>query len=335
MKHYYIPFLILFLTFSLSCSDDGNKSDDISNEQVSKLEAPIEVIEEPEAEQVVEEPETEQVVEEPEVEKVIEEQESKNILEDTPSIDKVEKKVSVEVNEPFLSANKIIILSLIVLSLFFGFIILFLLRWRLKHNKTLTTFPENLFDTLESLDKNSTTSSENFKKQVDHFNKVLKYIRITQEDNNKNFNEIIESYSKLSESINEKEEEIKKLRKGYESKETIYLVRRMIKLHEDLYNSSIDEKKSNETKEEVKLLLNNLENKLDESGVKSYTIEPGTSVTDTNQFGIPDSSDWVLESTDKKEKNNVVSSTIEKGFYFDGEEKTILKNVKIKVYKFN
>ena len=211
---------------------------------------------------------------------------------------------------------------------------MFLLRWRLKHNKTLTTFPENLFDTLESLNINSSNSSENFKKQVEHFNKVLKYIRVTQDTNSTNFNEIIESFTKLNDSILEKENQIKQLRKGYESKETISLVRGMIRLHATIYDIASDEKNSEETRKETNFILADLEEKLMEAGVESYSIDPGISVK-SDVFGMPESSDWIIEQTDKKEKDNLVSSTLEKGFYYNGEDNTILKYVKIKVFKLN
>ena len=265
-----------------------------------------------------------------------EENDSIKVVVTPEVIEKEEEKKEVikskKEDNTFLEVKDVVILSLILLTLFFGFITMFLLRWRLRHNKTLTTFPENLFDTLESLNTNSSNSSENFKKQVEHFNKVLKYIRVTQDTNSTNFNEIIESFTKLNDSIVEKENQIKQLRKGYESKETISLVRSIIRLHATIYDIANDEKNSQETRKETNFILNDLEEKLKESGVKSYSIEPGTSVK-SDVFGMPESSDWIIEPTDKKEKDNLVSSTQEKGFYYDGEEKTILKYVKIKVFK--
>ena len=253
-------------------------------------------------------------------------------------VDKEEEKKEVikskKEDDTFLEVKDVVILSLIFLTLFFGFITMFLLRWRLKHNKTLTTFPENLFDTLESLNINSSNSSENFKKQVEHFNKVLKYIRVTQDTNSTNFNEIIESFTKLNDSIVEKENQIKQLRKGYESKETISLVRGMMRLHATIYDIANDEKNSEETRKETNFILVDLEEKLKEAGVESYSIDPGISVK-SDVFGMPESSDWIIEQTHKKEKDNLVSSTQEKGFYYNGEDKTILKYVKIKVFKLN
>lgn len=238
-------------------------------------------------------------------------------------------------NGGFLDMKGIVIISLLLLLFFFGFITLFLLRWRMKHNKNLILFPENLFDSLDYLNKNSISSSENFKKQVEHFNKVLKYIRVTQDNNDKSFNSIIDSFTKLNDSIVEKENEIKQLRKGYESKETFAVIRRMIRLYATVFDIYNDTSLTDETKKEINIVLQDLEEKLIESGVKSYTIDSGTLVTNSQIFGVPESSDWIIESTSDKKKDNVVSSTLEKGFYFDGVNKTILKYVKIKVLKLN
>ena len=283
--------------------------------------------------------------------------ESRDIIETDTSLNSVEKQNEISLKESFENTDQkdifketktsifsmesifetknIIILSLIILSLFLGFIVLFLLKWRKKHSESITTFPENLFELIESSEKSSSTSSENFKKQVEHFNKVLKYIRVTQEENKNSFNEIIESFTKLNNSIIEKENEIKRLRKGFESHETITFIKSIIRLHSNIYNASIDNKNSDETRNELKFILNDLEEKLKEAKVESYMIDTGVLATSPDLFGIPESSNWEIESTSKKEKDNTVSSTIEKGFYLDGEEKTIIKYAKIKVLKLN
>lgn len=283
--------------------------------------------------------------------------ESRDITETDTSLNSVEKQNDISLKESFENAvqkdifkeksssifsmesifetKNIIILSLIILSLFLGFIVLFLLKWRKKYSESITTFPENLFELIESSEKSSSTSSENFKKQVEHFNKVLKYIRVTQEENKNSFNEIIESFTKLNNSIIEKENEIKRLRKGFESNETITFIKSIIRLHSNIYNASIDNKNSDETKNELKFIINDLEEKLKEAKVESYLIDSGVLATSPDLFGIPESSNWEIESTDKKEKDNTVLSTIEKGFYLDGEEKTIIKYAKIKVLKFS
>ena len=316
MNHYK-PLLIFFVfVIFYSCSfSKENKEKDTLKPQDTIIEDISEI-----SKDDTEENDSIKVVVTPEV--IEKEEEKKEII------------ISKKEEDTFLEVKDVVILSLILLTLFFGFITMFLLRWRLRHNKTLTTFPENLFDTLDSLNTNSSNSSENFKKQVDHFNKVLKYIRVTQDTNSTNFNEIIESFTKLNDSIVEKENQIKQLRKGYESKETISLVRSIIRLHATIYDIANDEKNSQETRKETNFILNDLEEKLKESGVKSYSIQSGISVK-SDVFGMPESSDWIIEPTDKKEKDNLVSSTQKKGFYYDGEDKTILKYVKIKVYKLN
>ena len=321
MNHFKpLLFLFAFITFYSSSFSKENKEKDTLNPQDEIVENVIDVSKEGSEELDEEKNDSIQAVVIPE--EVDKEEEKKEVIK------------SKKEDDTFLEVKDVVILSLILVTLFFGFITMFLLRWRLKHNKTLTTFPENLFDTLESLNINSSNSSENFKKQVEHFNKVLKYIRVTQDTNSTNFNEIIESFTKLNDSIVEKENQIKQLRKGYESKETISLVRGMIRLHATIYDIANDEKNSEETRKETNFILADLEEKLKEAGVESYSIDPDTSVK-SDVFGMPESSDWIIEQTDKKEKDNLVLSTQEKGFYFNGEDKTILKYVKIKVFKLN
>ena len=319
MNHFKPLLFLIFITF-YSCSfTKENKEKDTLNSQDEIVENVTDVIKEDSQELDEENNDSIQAVVIPEKED--KEEEKKEVIK------------SKKEDDTFLEVKDVVILSLILLTLFFGFITMFLLRWRLKHNKTLTTFPENLFDTLESLNINSSNSSENFKKQVEHFNKVLKYIRVTQDTNSTNFNEIIESFTKLNDSIVEKENQIKQLRKGYESKETISLVR-YDQAHATIYDIANDKKNSEETRKETNFILADLEEKLKEAGVESYSIDPGISVT-SDVFGMPESSDWIIEQTDKKEKDNLVSSTQEKGFYYNGEDKTILKYVKIKVFKLN
>jgi hypothetical protein len=192
-----------------------------------------------------------------------------------------------------------------------------LLRWRSRYKDQLISFPESLQDQFENL-------RENLKKQINLNQEVAKSVT-------KKYDEIFESFSALQTSLNQKDKEIERLKKGYDLQ---ILKKYVIKLMRvaDTCNAIIqDPKVSNETKNETTFILESLHDLLEDLGIEKYTIKAGVSTT-SEEFGLPPANEWVKVNTDKKAQVFKVKKTITEGYFINAETKEVLKYPKIEVY---
>ena len=144
-------------------------------------------------------------------------------------------------------------------------------------------------------------------------------------------NDLIEAFSGLNKSLNDKDREIERLKGGYDLQIIKKYVKSLMRINDLCDDIKSDSKTSKETKDEIDFVSGSILDLVDEIGIKRYSIKEGTSVK-SDQFGIPSSKEWVKAKTDSQEKLFTVKKTIEEGFYIEGEGREIIRFAKIEVY---
>ena len=229
-------------------------------------------------------------------------------------------------------ATMIAIILLFFISLVINYT---LLRWRSKYKNQLISFPESLQEQFENLSKEFTTTkstirgdfgdyTENLKKQMHSNQEVSKNVT-------KKYDEIFESFSMLQKSLSQKDEEIERLKKGYDLQILKKYVIKLMRVSDTCDAIIQDPKTSSETKSETTFILESLYDLLEDLGIEKYTIKAGVS-TKSEVFGLPPANEWVKVITDKKDQEFKVKKTIKEGYCNNAESKVVLKYPKIEVY---
>ena len=260
-------------------------------------------------------------------------------LNKTPHITPEEKKIKSEEiinasNEesPLIKITLIVLLFLFCISLISNYT---LLRWRARYKSQIISFPESLQDQFESLSKEFTAIKASVEGDFKGYTKNLtKQINLNQDvaqSVTKKYAEIYDSFSALQQSLDQKDGEIERLKKGYDLQIIKKYIVKMIRIL-DLCDSIIKEPKVlDATKKEVNFILDSLENLLEDSGIEKYAIDKGVS-TKSGKFGFPPANEWVQVITDKNDQILTVKETIKDGYYINAEVKEVLKFAKIEVY---
>jgi len=229
-------------------------------------------------------------------------------------------------------ATMIAIILLFFISLVINYT---LLRWRSKYKNQLISFPESLQEQFENLSKEFTTTkstirgdfgdyTENLKKQMHSNQEVSKNVT-------KKYDEIFESFSMLQKSLSQKDEEIERLKKGYDLQILKKYAIKLMRVSDTCDAIIQDPKTSSETKSETTFILESLYDLLEDLGIEKYTIKAGVS-TKSEIFGLPPANEWVKVITDKKDQEFKVKKTIKEGYCNNAESKVVLKYPKIEVY---
>ena len=235
----------------------------------------------------------------------------------------------------FSTTSTALIVTLIILFFISLITNYTLLKWRSRSKNQLISFPENLQDQFESLSKefNDIKSSvhgdfgnytENLKKQINLHQEVAKNVT-------KKYDEIFESFSVLQKSLNQKDDEIERLKKGYDLQILKKYVIKLLRVADTCDAIENDPKVSEETKKETTFISESLNDLLEDLGVEKYSIKPGVS-TKSEVFGLPPANEWVKVKADKEEQLSNVKKTIKEGYFINAEIKEVIKYPKIEVY---
>ena len=235
----------------------------------------------------------------------------------------------------FLTTSTVLIGMLIVLFFISLVTNYTLLKWRSRSKNQLISFPENLQDQFESLSKefNDIKSSvhsnfgnytENLKKQINLHHEVAKNVT-------KKYDEIFESFSVLQKSLNQKDDEIERLKKGYDLQILKKYVIKLLRVADTCDAIENDPKVSDETKKETTFISESLNDLLEDLGIEKYSIKIGVS-TKSEVFGLPPANEWVKVKADKEEQLSKVKKTIKEGYFINAEIKEVIKYPKIEVY---
>ena len=242
-----------------------------------------------------------------------------------------------QTQQPMYSQSSMLIIYIsIAILLFISLLINYiLLRWRAKYKNQLVTFPENLLDKFVDLNKGFSKISSGVKNEFDTFSNNLKSQTNSHQQLlghiSQRYDEIFESFGLLQGSLNEKDKEIDRLKRGYDLQIIKKFVKKLIRVSNICQTINMDENISEETKKEVIFVYENLQDIIDEIGVKQFSINEGASVK-SDEFGIPPANEWVSIETSNEDKIFLVKQTLVEGFYIEAEQKEVLQYPKIEVY---
>ena len=147
----------------------------------------------------------------------------------------------------------------------------------------------------------------------------------------KKYDEIFESFSMLQKSLSQKDEEIERLKKGYDLQILKKYAIKLMRVSDTCDAIIQDPKTSSETKSETTFILESLYDLLEDLGIEKYTIKAGVS-TKSEVFGLPPANEWVTVITNKKDQVFKVKKTIKEGYFINAETKDVLKFPQIEVY---
>ena len=288
----------------------------------------------------------------PETESKEDKQEEKVETEDSPSEEyKNDEKLELNIlNDPLVAEKKVIktsetktpnspyklitflIIGLFSISLFINYL---LLKWRSKYKNQLVTFPENLIDQFESLGKDfsiikSGVRSE-FEKYTEQMQRQVMLNQNTSKDITLKYEEILESFSLLQKSLDNKDREIERLKKGYDLQILKKYISKLIRVMDTCDAINQDPNITEETKNEVTFILDSLNDLLEDIGIKKYSIDEGVS-TKSEEFGLPPANEWVKFETDNEDELFKVKRTLKDGYFIDAENKEVMKYAKIEVF---
>ena len=242
-----------------------------------------------------------------------------------------EKSLKTEVSSLYVG-TMIAIILLFFISLVTNYT---LLRWRSKYKNQLISFPESLQDQFENLSKEFTKTKSTIRADFGSYTENLKkQTHINQEVSKnvtKKYDEILESFSMLQKNLNQKDEEIERLKKGYDLQILKKYVIKLMRVSDTCDAIIQDPKTSNETKSETTFIFESLHDLLEELGIEKYTIKAGVS-TKAEIFGLPPASEWIKVIATKEDQIFKVKKTIKDGYFINAETKEVLKFPQIEVY---
>ena len=213
-----------------------------------------------------------------------------------------------------LFALIIIILSLAVRKL---------LLWRIGiegHRSII--LPEVHFEKLEETNSGVTNMANSFAE----FGKILNSKEANTE---KRFEEFLSLLSKLQNIVETKDQEITRLKEGYDSKLKKDAVLTILKLRERVEYLADQKTSSEDLANASEGMLKIIDHELSAMDVVPFIFEAGESIREIEDFEAIET----IETSDQ-EKIGLVIKTINSGFYIRGQENTkiLLKKATIKVY---
>lgn len=210
----------------------------------------------------------------------------------------------------------LIITTLISISISF-----YLYRWRriLISDKNLLV-PEEWSKTLKDVTKNMSDLKQSL-------NKDLGEMKYDASNNSVKITNMVETYSTLRSALDEREEEIKRLKKGYDSKIFRNFLFRFIRVDRylaDLINNNEFDKNS------ILDLKTLMEDALEECGVELFSPKEGEDYKPSEVEDNPK-----IKTTNNSDKDSKISKIIDEGYLLrNGDELEIIKKCKVEIYKF-
>ena len=247
------------------------------------------------------------------------------------SLGDLEIKENQNQNSPYKLIT-FLILGLFSISLFLNYL---LLSWRSKYKNQLVTFPENLIDQFEGLGKDFSIIKSGVRGEFERYTELLQKQSLINQETVKEvtskYEAILESFSLLQTSLNTKDKEIERLKKGYDLQILKKFINKYLRIIDTCDAINKDTNISDETKNEVTFILDSLNDLLEDIGIKKYSIDEGVS-TKSDEFGLPPANEWIKIETDDDDKCFKVKKTIKSGYFIDAENKEVMKYPKIEVY---
>ena len=248
------------------------------------------------------------------------------------AISKQKENITPQKTPRYVKIMIFMILSLFLISLITNYL---LLRWRSKYKDQLITFPENLLDQFHNLGKDFSNIKSGVQSEFNSYTEILKKQAAlnnnTSERVSEKYEQIMDSFTSLQKSLDKKDLEIDRLKKGYDLNVIVKYTKKLIKVVGVCESIIDDQKVSKETKDEISFILDYLDELLEDIGVSKYSIDSDIS-TKSDEFGLPPANEWVVIETSDDSKQFKVKDTLKVGYFIDAEKKQVIKYPKLEVY---
>ena len=263
---------------------------------------------------------------------IINDKKTSTSLENTKIDINLDNSDTVEDSSSMLKIISFIMLGLLSISLLMNYL---LLRWRSRYKNQLITFPESLLDQFNNLGRDFSNIKSGVQSEFERYTEILKkQVNLNNDTSleiSQKYEEILDSFSLLQKSLDSKDQEIERLKKGYDLQILKGYILKIIKVIDICDSVNQDQNTSQETKNEVTFISDSLNDLLDDMGVKKYYIDSGIS-TKSDEFGLPPANEWIKVKTNEENENFLVKNTIKHGYFIDAEKKQVLKHPKIEVF---
>ena len=227
-----------------------------------------------------------------------------------------------------------IILFTLILIIGLSFFIYRMFVFRNVANGNLEQLPEQTY--IETKDR-MIKLGENFAKLAGYLNSLGQDVNsyankssISSKDNDVKINELLTRFTELSKRIDEKDNEISRLKDGYDNQIKVSVLKDFLIIRDRII-IRIDENKGND---KIITLLENLltitDQRIEEQGLKKLIFNPGQNWRDIDGAEPLEQLD-----TDNENDKGKVIETIEHGYYLDGLDgnKIVVKKALIKLYR--
>tara|TARA_Y100001936_G_scaffold14493_1_gene12538 strand:+ start:304 stop:1317 length:1014 start_codon:yes stop_codon:yes gene_type:complete len=227
-----------------------------------------------------------------------------------------------------------IILFTLILIIGLSFFIYRMFVFRNVANGNLEQLPEQTY--IETKDR-MIKLGENFAKLAGYLNSLGEDVNsyankssISSKDNDVKINELLTRFTELSKRIDEKDNEISRLKDGYDNQIKVSVLKDFLIIRDRII-IRIDENKGND---KIITLLENLltitDQRIEEQGLKKLIFNPGQNWRDIDGAEPLEQLD-----TDNENDKGKVIETIEHGYYLDGLDgnKIVVKKALIKLYR--
>ena len=255
--------------------------------------------------------------------------EALNLKEKAEKLYTEEKKKKFEQRISFF----IILFTLILIS-GLSFFIYRMFVFRNTANGNLEQLPEQTY--IETKDR-MIKLGENFSKLAGYLNSLGQDVNnyankssISSKDNDVKINELLTRFTELSRRIDEKDNEISRLKDGYDNQIKVSVLKDFLIIRDRII-IRIDENKGND---KIIALLENLltitDQRIEQQGLKKLIFNAGQNWRDIDGAEPLEQLD-----TDNENDKGKVIETIEHGYYLDGLDgnKIVLKKALIKLYR--
>ena len=197
-------------------------------------------------------------------------------------------------------------------------------RWRRRHTSNESiVFPNAHLDILEDLRR----AWENLYNQISEFTNIG---LANQKENENLANKTIDAVSKFNSTIDSQQNEINRLKEGYDFSIKRHSVIALLEINE-LVEKFLAESISDESKEKLTKVDGYVKSNLEDLDIEDFIIDGGVSIRDLSpdEFEIDSVENTVDDSLHEK-----VKETTKKGFAFIHENgKQIIRKAKLTVYK--
>ncbi len=159
----------------------------------------------------------------------------------------------------------------------------------------------------------------------------LAKVQQSSEDQSRKSDDLLESFLILRNTLNSKDEEIARLKKGYDAKIFKKFLRRFIRIYQSLREME-QELGNQEHEKNYKYLSRIMQDALEECGVEKFTPEIGS---DFRKAGPEIADDTTVRHTDDESQDFMLAEVESIGYILEGEGKEVIVPSKVAIFRFN